>query len=181
MKKISVFLISVLLALLMSGCKAQPPAEGAASSSASSTPSQAAVYASSVSSVSSVSSRSAPVSSSEQSSLTVTISIDGTKGGYGMILSDTKLKISAGDTVYSALMSAAGKYDIAVGKTTLPSVYISSIGGLGQFDKGSQSGWVYRVGGELPDKSCGDYKLSGGEKIEWIYTLDNGAAEGGIK
>ena len=54
------------------------------------------------------------------------------------------------------------------------STYVSSINGLAEFDCGSGSGWMYSVDGVYPNKACGKYTLSGGERIVWVYTCDLG-------
>ena len=52
--------------------------------------------------------------------------------------------------------------------------YVSGIGNLYEFDFGGLSGWVYSVNGRMPSVSCGEYVLSDGDKIEWMYTCDLG-------
>ena len=44
---------------------------------------------------------------------------------------------------------------------------------LGQFDRGPNSGWMYKVNGEMPMVGMGDYKLTrDGEKILLYYVVD---------
>lgn len=51
---------------------------------------------------------------------------------------------------------------------------------LAEFDKGENSGWMYKVDGEFPDKMMNAYYLSGGEVIEFLYTGD-WKTEDGVK
>jgi hypothetical protein len=51
--------------------------------------------------------------------------------------------------------------------------YISEIDGLGEFDLGSNSGWLYSVNGIPPSTiSAKDYKLKDGDVVLWYYTSD---------
>ena len=53
-------------------------------------------------------------------------------------------------------------------------VYISGINYLYEFDFGDLSGWMYRVNDTAPSVGCGEYHLSDGDFIEWLYTTDIG-------
>lgn len=73
------------------------------------------------------------------------------------------------------LLSAAKRYGIAIdNRGTAGSAYIAGINYLYEFDYGDLSGWMYRVDGEFPEVGCMSYALSGGEKIEWLYTTNIG-------
>ncbi|MDD4564343.1 MAG: S-layer homology domain-containing protein [Eubacteriales bacterium] len=51
--------------------------------------------------------------------------------------------------------------------------YVSEIDGLGEFDKGANSGWLYSVNGTPPSTvSAKAYKLQDGDVVVWYYTLD---------
>ena len=43
-----------------------------------------------------------------------------------------------------------------------------------EYDFGDLSGWVYHVNGISPSRGCGDYVLSDGDRIEWLYTCELG-------
>lgn len=51
---------------------------------------------------------------------------------------------------------------------------------LSELEKGENSGWMYKVNGEFPDKIMNAYYLKGKEKIEFLYTAD-WVAEPGTK
>ena len=53
-------------------------------------------------------------------------------------------------------------------------VYISGINYIYEFDFGDLSGWVYHVNGITPSRNCGEYVLSDGDRIEWLYTCEVG-------
>jgi hypothetical protein len=53
-------------------------------------------------------------------------------------------------------------------------VYIEGIGNIYEFDCGDLSGWLYRVNGEFYSKSCSEYVLSPGDKVEILYSCDLG-------
>lgn len=52
--------------------------------------------------------------------------------------------------------------------------YVRSIGGLSERDCGAQSGWLYKVNGELPQVSCKYYTLQAGDRVEFVYTCTKG-------
>lgn len=93
----------------------------------------------------------------------------------GILLAVTAFAIEEGDTVYDILREAAGKYQISLETGGGgDSVYVRGIGGIYEFAFGELSGWVYEVNGESPSQSCGAYRLSSDDAIEWRYSLDGG-------
>lgn len=51
-------------------------------------------------------------------------------------------------------------------------VYVSEINGIGQFDNGGGSGWMYRRNGIIENIGYAALKLSDGDVIKWFYTDD---------
>lgn len=93
----------------------------------------------------------------------------------GVILGVTEFDIENGDTVYDILIEAARQYNIQVENDgNAHMAYISGIQYLYEFDFGDLSGWVYHVNGTAPSVGCGEYQLSDGDTIEWLYTRDLG-------
>lgn len=93
----------------------------------------------------------------------------------GVLLPETVFDIREGDSVYTILTEAAQTYGIQIdnqGSENL--VYIAGIGYLYEFDFGQYSGWVYHVNGETPGVGAGEYILSDGDVIRWLYTCDLG-------
>lgn len=97
----------------------------------------------------------------------------------GVILPVSELEICEGDSVYDVLVAAAKKYGIKIDNKgssigAQRFAYISGINYLYEYDFGDLSGWVYHVNGEAPSVGCGEYILSDGDRIEWLYTCDLG-------
>ena len=97
----------------------------------------------------------------------------------GVILPPTAFDIEAGDTVFDILTEAAQTYGIQVeNKGSAGSshgmVYIAGINYIYEFDHGDLSGWVYHVNGITPSRNCGEYELSDGDRVEWLYTCEIG-------
>ncbi len=115
-------------------------------------------------------------------SVTLTIRCDTVKGQTdaryipenGIILAETTYAISQGDTVYDVLVRAVRENKLQLDSRSGTSAYVAGICHLYEFDFGELSGWMYRVNGEIPNVGCGEYQLSDGDKIEWLYTCDMG-------
>ena len=97
----------------------------------------------------------------------------------GMILPTTTFSLQDGQTVLDLLRKAAEEYQIPL-KTeggflwSQSTVYVSGILHLREFDCGPLSGWIFRVNNQVPTVSCGTYRLTSGDAVEWIYTCDLG-------
>ncbi len=52
--------------------------------------------------------------------------------------------------------------------------YVEGIDNLYESDHGPESGWMYKVNGEFPNKAAGSWTLQPGDTVEWLYTLDLG-------
>lgn len=93
----------------------------------------------------------------------------------GVILAETEYPIEEGDTVYDILTEAARQHRIQVetaGRWNM--VYVAGINYLYELDFGDLSGWIYHVNGFSPAVGCGEYVLSDGDRIEWLYSCDIG-------
>lgn len=88
----------------------------------------------------------------------------------GYIQGTTQVTIPKNGTVFDALqalnLNPAPTYD---GSVKRKDVYITSINHIPEKACGGQSGWKYKVNGSIPNLSCSDYPLQGGETIEWYY------------
>ena len=70
--------------------------------------------------------------------------------------------------VLRTVINQAGKALVIKGGS-----YVASIDGLGEFDEGSTSGWLYSVNGVTPPiTACGDYILDEDDVVIWYYSLD---------
>jgi len=50
--------------------------------------------------------------------------------------------------------------------------YVKGIGGLYQFDCGSESGWMYSVNGRTPNVGASNYQVSNGDAIVFYYVCE---------
>ncbi len=90
----------------------------------------------------------------------VTVTVDSSIVG-NPVSGSGSFSLPQGSTVYDALC-----------QLTTPNGgpnYVRAIGGLAEFDHGSQSGWKYSVNGVDPSVSCGSYVLSDGDIVAWRY------------
>lgn len=97
----------------------------------------------------------------------------------GIILDTTELEITENQTVYDLLTDAAKAYNIQVENSGVNGqnssmAYIRGINYIYEFDFGELSGWMYKVNGQTPSVGCGEYVLSPGDRVEWLYTCDLG-------
>lgn len=100
----------------------------------------------------------------------VTMSISG-ESDAEFILGSTMIELEEGDTVLDVLKRETRKQKIPIeyrgGSGAL--AYLEGINNLYEFDHGPESGWVYYVNGERPNKSAGSYSLEAGDVVEWVY------------
>ena len=88
----------------------------------------------------------------------------------GYFLKGAGVSVSNGANVYEALVKCCEANGVAVvASNTMYGMYVSSIGGLAEFEAGKMSGWTYTVNGNYPPKACDKYVLSDGDKVEFIY------------
>ena len=94
----------------------------------------------------------------------------------GVILPVTSFDIEEGDTVFDVLTDAAQTCGIQVDSRggSKSMIYVAGINYLYEYDFGDLSGWVYHVNGISPSRNSGDYVLSDGDRIEWLYTCELG-------
>ena len=90
----------------------------------------------------------------------------------GYILNNYTCAVNSGDTVFDVLEKACDDNSIILtSHSSGYGVYVAGINNLDEFDCGSQSGWKYKVNGVDANRSCGYYKLIGGENIVFYYTV----------
>ncbi|MFK7769902.1 MAG: DUF4430 domain-containing protein [Mariniblastus sp.] len=76
---------------------------------------------------------------------------------------------SADSTVFTVLERAQNLGDVKFeSRGSGETAFVNSIGGV-ENAGASGDNWVYRVNGELGDKSCGVYSVKPGDKIEWRF------------
>ena len=91
-------------------------------------------------------------------------------------LQKKSFSVEKGTNAYELLCKTGLKIET---ENTAYGIYIKSIEGLGEFDAGQKSGWMYSVNGEFPDLSLDSYKLASGDFVELIYTRAYGTDIGG--
>ncbi|MCI8956555.1 MAG: DUF4430 domain-containing protein [Eubacterium sp.] len=93
----------------------------------------------------------------------------------GVILKEQEVSFKREDSVYDILSRELKKNNILMEASfTGMSAYIEGIDNIYEFSCGGQSGWLYCVNGEYQQKSCSEYKVKSGDKIEWHYTCNLG-------
>lgn len=88
------------------------------------------------------------------------------------IYESIKVDYKKDDTAYTVIQRLLGDKVIATGNKE--SLYVKSIDGVAEFDKGIMSGWVYAVNKVKPSVSAGSYKVKPGDELIWHYTIDLG-------
>lgn len=90
----------------------------------------------------------------------------------GVYLDNGAVEFTAGESVLTVLKRCLKSQKIVynIGSDG----YVKSIGGLSERDCGAQSGWLYKVNGELPQVSCKYYTLKAGDRVEFVYTCRMG-------
>lgn len=90
----------------------------------------------------------------------------------GTIAQDSNLVINEGTTtvmdVLRTVLNAAGKTCVIRNG----GAYVASIDGLGEFDGGPNSGWMYNVNNVTPQVPANECELHNGDTVLWYYTLD---------
>lgn len=91
------------------------------------------------------------------------------------IITQKDIPIEEGQTVFEVLRNITNKENVHMDFSGIGSnIYVKGIGNIYEFDKGPESGWMYRVNGVFPNKSCGGVKVNPGDVIEWLYTKNLG-------
>lgn len=88
---------------------------------------------------------------------------------YTSLVSET-LAVRKGTSVFAVLDQALGMNDIPYVESN-PG-YISSINGLGEFDHGDKSGWMFTVNGQHQTSGCRETFLNSSATVVWFYTDD---------
>lgn len=100
----------------------------------------------------------------------------------GYFLNPTKISITPGESVWDVTQRAANQYGISIRKEFTPkynSIYIQAINGIGEYNGGERSGWMYNINGIYPNRGASAIKVKDGDTIQWRYTMDYGNDIGG--
>ena len=131
----------------------------------------------------------------KSSKITVNVSILGDKkhgstsaphglarGGLTTWASESNVEADTAETVWDVLQRVAQKHGItftADSNNAYGTVYIKAVNGLGEFDNGKNSGWMYTVNGTHPEKGVAARYVKNGDTIILHYTDDYTYEEGG--
>lgn len=90
----------------------------------------------------------------------------------GYILSNKKMTVSKGDTVYDVLKEACSENGIRLtASNSTFGIYVSGINNIDEKDCGKNSGWTYWVNGNMPMVACGKYTVNNGDEIKFSYVV----------
>lgn len=90
----------------------------------------------------------------------------------GYILSNKKMTVSKGDTVYNVLKEACSENGIRLtASNSTFGIYVSGINNIDEKDCGKNSGWTYWVNGNMPMVTCGKYTVNNGDEIKFSYVV----------
>jgi len=80
-----------------------------------------------------------------------------------------KVPCASDSTVLSVLQRAKASGDIEFLFTgRAASAFVNSIGGV-ENQAGEGDNWVYRVNGELGDRSCGEFLVKPDDHVLWVF------------
>ena len=94
------------------------------------------------------------------------------KNNSSVIASKNSVVIEEGETTAMDVLKTVLD-DAGINYLIKGDYYVSEIDGLGEFDKGENSGWLYKVNDTTPPTTAAsEYKLKAGDEVVWYYTLD---------
>ena len=105
-------------------------------------------------------------------------------GGLTTWASESGVEADTAETVWDVLKRVGKKHGItftADDNNSYHTVYIRAVNGLGEFDNGKNSGWMYTVNGTHPEVGVAAKYLKDGDNIVLHYTDDYDYEEGGNK
>ena len=182
------------LALLLTGCAAQPAAPAA--STAAEAPAPASAAASTAESAPQTT-PAAPQTTPAASVCSLTIRCDTILENLdvlnpekldlvpedGLLYENPAAEMTDGESAFDLLlreMRAAAIHLDFVKTPAYNTVYIRGIGNLYEFDCGDLSGWTYRINGEFLSVGCSLAVIHPGDTVEFLYTCDLGADVGNV-
>ena len=182
------------LALLLTGCAAQPAVPAA--STAAEAPAPASAAASTAESAPQTT-PAAPQTTPAASVCSLTIRCDTILENLdvlnpekldlvpedGLLYENPAAEMTDGESAFDLLlreMRAAAIHLDFVKTPAYNTVYIKGIGNLYEFDCGDLSGWTYRINGEFLSVGCSLAILHPGDTVEFLYTCDLGADVGNV-
>ena len=112
-------------------------------------------------------------SSGSNEDITVSFKLNGFDGMKSIAEQSVTTPVgSTVGTVFEKVLIANGYKYTYKGSNYISEITDSSGYVLGEFDRGSNSGWMYLVNNQAPTVGLKSYKLSNGDNIVWYYTGD---------
>jgi len=112
---------------------------------------------------------------------TITIRCDSVAGkkehipADGIVLDSVTIEVPEGASAYEQLTAAARTYGIQLeSEGGRRSAYVRGINYTYEFDFGDLSGWMFEVNGKFANTGCGEYRLSEGDAVRWVYSCELG-------
>lgn len=87
-----------------------------------------------------------------------------------LLTTTSKVTVAAGSSVCDAFITILDQNGIDY--VEQDNGYFPTIGGWSEYDRGPNSGWMYRVNGSVPSVALRDYELTGNATVVWYYTDD---------
>ena len=87
-----------------------------------------------------------------------------------LLTTTSKVTVAAGSSVCDAFITILDQNGIDYVEQN--NGYFPTIGGWSEYDRGPNSGWMYRVNGSVPSVALRDYELTGNATVVWYYTDD---------
>lgn len=103
-----------------------------------------------------------------------TVTVSFSLSGRGMGFTESNLEYAEGSTVYDVFSDLLAEHRYTCKRRGSYIAAITSNSGvtLEEFDEGKNSGWMYRVNGELASKYMSAQGLEDGDRIELYFTSD---------
>ena len=103
-----------------------------------------------------------------------TVTVSFSLSGRGMGFAESDLKYAEGSTVYDVFSDLLAEHGYTCKRRGSYIAAITSNSGvtLEEFDEGKNSGWMYRVNGELVGRYMSAQGLNDGDRIELYFTSD---------
>ena len=103
-----------------------------------------------------------------------TVTVSFSLSGRGMGFAESNLKYAEGSTVYDVFSDLLAEHGYTCKRRGSYIAAITSNSGvtLEEFDEGKNSGWMYRVNGELVGRYMSAQGLEDGDRIELYFTSD---------
>lgn len=105
------------------------------------------------------------------------------RGGLQTWASDSYFEANTAETVWDVLKRLMDREGLSVDASDnnkYGTVYIRAVNGLGEFDNGPNSGWMYTQNGAHPEVGVSARYVSDGDEIVLHYTDDYTYEEGGV-